>query len=156
MDHESQLISDLNGDDDLGCAIRGHIHVENGLDKFISKRLANVSHLKRADLDYFQKVHVALALGLPEILASPLKYIGNLRNKFAHNLGRNIGKQEAKNFYESFASEERDYIQQVIARVNSKNPGNEKKFKSLPPKEQFALCAISLEASLFVLNGKVR
>ncbi|MEQ8409744.1 MAG: hypothetical protein RKH07_15865 [Gammaproteobacteria bacterium] len=155
MDHESQFIEDLNGEDDLGCVIRGHIHVEAELDNFIQLRTSHPDQLKGADLTYDQKIHLALALGLPTVLKSPLQYLGKVRNSFAHNLNRSIGKEEAGNFYKTFASEEKEYINEVIERVNAKTDGPDKKLKTMPVKEQFAMHVISLEASLYSLNKRV-
>jgi hypothetical protein len=153
MPHQAQLISDLNGDDDLGCVLRGHIHIENSIDIFLKKTFQKQKYLDKADLTYHQKVSLALSVGLHEDLASPLQHVGNLRNKFAHNLGIKLGKQEADNFYKSFTGSVKDYINQTINRVNKLNPDIQSQLKDMSPKDKVAILIISLEASLFVING---
>jgi hypothetical protein len=152
LDIESHLIEDLNGEDELGCVLRGHIHIENRLDEFLLNAVENKKYIKYSKLDYFQKVSMTLALGLPEWLATPLKYIGNLRNEFAHNLNRKLGKQEVENFYKSFPGKEKDHIQKVIGKVSRNTLGKKVTLKRMSLKEQFNIYVITIEATLHVIN----
>lgn len=153
---DSKLIEDLNGEDELGRVLRGHIHLENGIDEFLALCCTQDSHLKGAELEYHQKLKMALALGLPEWLASPLKYVGTLRNEFAHNLDRHLGEQEMENFYKSFPPEEKNFIQQTVARTSRNFPDKHVTLRSMPPADRFNILIISLEGALHVINKNKR
>lgn len=88
----------LVGEDELGAVIRGHIHVESKLIEFIEARLPYPAGLKDLEIDYFGRIKLAISLGLNPNLGPSLKFIGTLRNRFAHRLDVEIGKQDADAF----------------------------------------------------------
>ncbi|NKB32141.1 MAG: hypothetical protein GKR91_03490 [Pseudomonadales bacterium] len=151
-----QLIDDLLEEDELACVLRGHIHIENRLDQYLSKTATNKQFIEKANLQFSQKVSLAIAYGLSEWLSSPLSYIGNLRNGFAHNLDKKLGKQEIENFYKAFPGKEKDLIQKTVSKSNKKFQLADLPFKEMPLIDQFRLCAMSLEAAIRVDAQKVR
>lgn len=148
------LVDDILVEDGLGCILRGHIHIENRLDQFLSIIAKNEEQLRKADLRYSQKVALALALGLPSWLASPLNYIGKLRNEFAHNLDRKIGKQEVDNFYRTFPGEEKISIQKATSNTHKRMKQPDIPFKEMPEIDQFRMCAMTVEAAVRVATQK--
>ena len=88
----------LLGEDELGAVIRGHIHVESKLIEFIEARLPYPDGIKDLELDYFGRTKLAISLGLNPNFGPSLKFIGTLRNRFAHRLDVKIGKQDADAF----------------------------------------------------------
>ena len=150
-DFEDEFLSVLNSEDDLGAVVRGHIHIESHLNTLIESCLPNPTYVKKLDLEYHQKVDLAVACGLEGRLARPLRALGTLRNKFAHNLDAKLGKKEADCLYNSFDGEDKQLIQSAFQRTNKQS--KEKMPKSLTkmePKDQFILIAISLRAALLL------
>jgi hypothetical protein len=94
-----KLLSDaLRSEDDLGKMVRAHIHIEHELQDIIFFAAPNPTQLKAFEnIEYSEKVRLALILGLNSELKPPLNAIGTLRNKFSHRLDMKIGEDEAKN-----------------------------------------------------------
>jgi hypothetical protein len=95
--------SALQSEDDVGKVIRAHIFIESAVADFLDAALCDSSHLKGANLNYSQKMYVAIACGLRSDLKGALKFIGTLRNGFAHELNRRIDKQNMNNWYKEFS-----------------------------------------------------
>jgi hypothetical protein len=88
----------LESEDDLGKAVRGHIHIEHELQQIIFFAAPNPDQLKSFERQEFsEKVRLALVLGLKSDLAPALNAAGNLRNKFAHRPDMKLSKEVAKN-----------------------------------------------------------
>ncbi|TXN41431.1 hypothetical protein FV232_24760 [Methylobacterium sp. WL30] len=88
----------LLGEDELGAVVRGHIYIESELIDFIRARLPNPAGIKDLEIDYYGRIKLAIALGLDESFGPSLKFVGTLRNRFAHRLDAAIGKQDADAF----------------------------------------------------------
>ena len=93
---------------DLGKVIHTQIQIEHLIDEYIKCSLRQPEFLKHIGLDYFGKVHLALASGLPAELKAPLTVLGKLRNDFAHKLNTQIDSSRINNFYKSFPSSQRE------------------------------------------------
>jgi hypothetical protein len=141
----------LESEDELGLVVRAHIHIESSLNRFIDGRLVHSSLLKKAQLDYAQKVHLATALGLLPKYASPLLALGNLRNAFAHQPGTQLTSDRVEALYKSLSSEDKSLVQESHQRARKKTPGSKiPTFSRLSAKAQFILLAISLRSLLLV------
>jgi hypothetical protein len=103
LDHsESETFSaDLAREDDLGSVIRAQIHIESALNSIVGQLTPNPDHLKRLDLDYDQTVSLALVLGLDSSWGPALRAVGNLRNRFAHQLNASLDASTVNNLYEA-------------------------------------------------------
>jgi len=161
IDPAQEIVALLSSEDELGCVLRGHIHVESYIEEFIRRHLKEPDYFKNMRLEYHQKIDLALALGLDELFKSPLRFLGNLRNDFAHKLDTKLGKQEVKNFYSSFSAEAKELIHSTIQKTNkslSKQTGKvvKNEWTDFDVKTQFSLLVISLEAGLFVELKRVR
>jgi hypothetical protein len=92
------LSAALRNEDDLGKVVRAHIHIEHELQDFIFIAAPVPDQLKGFDnMEFTDKVQLALLLGLTPDLKAALNATGRLRNKFAHKLEMKIGEDEAKN-----------------------------------------------------------
>jgi hypothetical protein len=92
------LSAALSTEDDLGKVVRAHIHIEHELQELIFLAAPRPDHIKRFEnMEFFEKVQLALVLGLNADLKPALSATGTLRNKFAHRLDMKIGEEEAKN-----------------------------------------------------------
>ena len=73
----SELMSLLMQENELGKVIHTHIHIENLINEYLSCALLFPEQIKPIHLDYFGKIHIALALGLPNELKAPLLQLNN-------------------------------------------------------------------------------
>ena len=80
------LITVLYGEDELGSVVRGHIIVEAALNDLLRVLAPFPDHLKGGRTPYARNIDLALILGMPEDLASPLRVLGSIRNGFAHDI----------------------------------------------------------------------
>lgn len=154
MSNEQTLYESLKSEDDLGAVVRAHIHIEAALTELIESQLVAPEHLQKMDLEYHDRVKLALACGLNERFAGPLNALGTLRNNFAHKLGMKLGANEVNSLYEAFGSEDKDKIQQSYQRtkkrIKDKVP---KSFSKLEPKDRFSLIAITLQSIVVLAAG---
>lgn len=103
-------------------------------------------------LDFAQKVNLAVAVGLPKDFAPALLGLGAIRNKFAHRLDTKIDKEKINNFYKQFSSTQKNTIHASFKQTvknNSLTP--EMTFFDLTPKEQFALLSVALRMQILAL-----
>lgn len=141
----------LESEDELGLVVRAHIHVEVSLNQFLDGKVVHSSHLKKMQLDYAQKIHLAVALGLLPKYASPLLALGTLRNAFAHQPDIQLTKDRVKALYDNLSSEDKSLVQDSHQNARKKRPGSKiPTFSRLSPTAQFILLAISIRALLLV------
>ena len=146
---EAAFHAELQGEDVLGVVVRAHIRVELCLNELIEALGADPRHVDKMNLDFAQRVHLALALGLSDSYSSALLAMGALRNKFAHQADARLGKQEINNLYKSLSSDDRNVVVQAYERTK-KQLGREEMpvFRKLDPKDQLVFIAIGLRAAL--------
>jgi hypothetical protein len=149
-DIEFQL--SLQGEDELGVVIRAHIYIESKLNALLERLLSSPKHLEKMNLEYSQRVQLAVAMGLLPQYESPLLALGTLRNHFAHRPGTKLSKDKVNNLYSSLSSEDKQLIQQSHDRTrrNLKTETTVQSFSRLTPKDQFILIAVALRALLHV------
>jgi hypothetical protein len=148
---EVKFIADLRGEDELGVVIRAQIYIETHLLRLIELLVPHPEHLEKMHLDYFQKVQLAVAMGLSPEYAVPLKTIGSIRNRFAHKLDSRLTKSDAENLYKALGANDKDVVQKTFERTKEQvSPSLPVKFKHLKPKDQFVLLVVTLRAMLLV------
>lgn len=149
-DSPGDFIKSLQAEDELGLVIRAHIHIESWLIEFLSK-LSDAKALEKMNLDYFQRVHLAVALGLKEEYSKGLLALGTLRNTFAHKLGSSLTETRIRNLYEALDSDEKATVQAAYTNTEKVLKQHEgKKFQKLPPRDRFVLIAVALQSLLFL------
>jgi hypothetical protein len=113
----------LAAEDDLGAVVRAHIHIEHELQGFIFFAAPHPDQLTRFDqMEFSEKVRLALVLGLNSELKPALNAAGNLRNKFSHRLDMKLGEEEAKNLMASLTPSARQRFQAIHQRALSEVP----------------------------------
>jgi hypothetical protein len=148
---ESEFQAALNGEDELGVVIRAHIHVEAMLNALVDKLLVSPKHVEKMNIDYSQKVRLAIALGLLPQYESPLLALGTLRNAFAHKPGIALTKSRVDSLYSSLSSEDKMIVQNSHQNTRKKLKGSGvPRFSALGAKDQFILIAVALRALLHV------
>jgi hypothetical protein len=149
--NETKIITDLMGEDELGAVIRAQIHIETLLLRLIEVLVPYPEYLEKMNLDYFQRVQLAIAMGLSPEYAAPLNTLGSIRNRFAHKLDSILTKNDAENLYEALGADDKDTVQKSFERTKTQvSPTPSGKFKDLKPKDQFVLIIVALRAMLLV------
>jgi hypothetical protein len=110
------LVKALTSEDMLGSVIRIHLYIEFELNTFIKGRLPPGA-FEALKLEYFKKIDLAVALGLPADLKSPLRKIGEIRNDFAHNLDYKLQEAEVEALFKTFSPTMKDFLQRGYARA---------------------------------------
>ncbi len=145
----------LQVEDELGLVIRAHIHIEAKLLELLSN-LANLKILEKMNLDYFQYVQLAVALGFKEEHSKALIALGTLRNQFAHKLGSTLTENRVNNLYQSLSPNDKSIVQDCYAKTEKDlKQYSGTKFQSLPPKVRFILMAVTLRSLLSVAIQEV-
>jgi hypothetical protein len=117
------LTSVLIGEDDLGKVVRGHIYIEHELQDLIFFAAPNPDQLERFDdMEFSEKVRLALVLGLNANLKGGLTAVGKLRNKFSHRLDMRLGEEEANNLVASLPSPVRRKFRTLLKDTLSELP----------------------------------
>jgi hypothetical protein len=137
----------LMGEDDLGVVLRAHFYFEEILEALIQELIPFPKHIPRPRFE--QRALLACSLGLDESIFKPLKELGELRNSFGHQLGKQFTQGLSQKFYQSFTQGD----QQVIitgynltrAKMTDLPP-----FEHLSAKDLFVVSAISLHKMLVV------
>jgi hypothetical protein len=149
------FIAALMGEDELGVVVRAHIHIEAVLLQLLDRMVVDSAKLKKLDLDYAQRVNLALALGLKLQYGAPLLALGSLRNAFAHRPDAKLSKDRVDNLYKSLAADDRQLVQRCYESTNSKMLRKAPGLRSLPPKDQFVLMATTMRAMLIAASRHV-
>jgi hypothetical protein len=141
----------LYGQDELGIVVRAHIYIEAKLLELLEVLVTNSRHLQRMNLEFEQRVHLAVALGLSEEHAPALLSLGKLRNDFAHQLDTQLSEQHANNLYEALSPSDKTTLQLIYKRMKShmRTP-SPPLFKRLEPRQRFILISLALRAKLEV------
>ncbi|HTE15589.1 MAG TPA: hypothetical protein VK642_10980 [Burkholderiales bacterium] len=146
---QDQFLEIVRGEDELGVVIRSHIYVESALVYLLKQLVTNSAFLDRLDLDYAQRVNLAVALGLKAGHAPPLLALGTIRNTFAHKLDTKLTKDKVDSLYKQFSPSDKEILhasfKQTMSKVSSIGVDD---LRKLPPKDQFALLAIALRSLL--------
>ncbi|MES1930822.1 hypothetical protein SADO_16303 [Salinisphaera dokdonensis CL-ES53] len=150
MIDQDTFVKDLVGEDELGVVIRAHIHIEAWLNEVLSQLVVDMEYLEKAQLEYHQRVNLAIALGLKEQHRSPLLAFGKLRNAFAHNVGQKLTKDRVDNLYKSLSPEDKVIAHRVYESTRSEldTGGEYRSLRELDPKDQFVLWATALHGML--------
>jgi hypothetical protein len=136
----------LVGEDDLGVIVRSHIYIEHEIVRFIEILLPRPKELKLRDLEYGERVGLALALGLRADLKAPLNFIGNLRNKFSHQLRASLAEDDAKNLHKTFSTRDKANIENSyqLLRTHPAGAHQPSRVSALGPKMRITLYLIQI------------
>lgn len=151
VDDDVRFYRDLATDDSITITVKGAIYVEREIRELLASQVYDPSMLDKIDLTYWHRIQLAVAFGLHPRFQSPLKKLGEIRNKFAHVLRDDLNAEDVKQFYDSFGPEEKSLIQATYAKIRSAGSAKTKrpkKLSSLPPADQFQIYVTTLRAAL--------
>jgi hypothetical protein len=139
----------LRGEDELGLVVRAHIYIEANLLELLTNFVGSQKHIDKMNLEYSQRVHLAIALGLKDEYESPLLTLGTLRNAFAHRPGTKLSKDRVDALYSSLSPATKEIVQNSHQSARRKMPeAKVPAFSRLSPRDQFILIAVALRALL--------
>jgi hypothetical protein len=96
-----------------------------------------------------QRVDLAMSLGLKRQFGPPLKKLGTIRNRFAHEAEAVIEKKDATDLFGTLDSEERDLVLRAFDMTEKNRDKNStRQFSDLTPKDQFTLIVVTLHSML--------
>ncbi|UOP12113.1 hypothetical protein [Pseudomonas palleroniana] len=151
--NNDSFYSDILKEDELGATIRAHIYIESALEKLIETLTSDYAHVKKMQLDFSQKVNLAVAIGMPKDLAPALLALGKIRNKFAHRLDTKIDEELTNNLYKQFSPEQRNTIHASFKNTLKKTSDQRINFSDLNPREKFAILSVALIMQIFTLTN---
>jgi len=153
---QDNFLAAVRGEDELGVVIRSHIYVESALVLLLEHLVVDKKHLGKLDLDYSQRVDLAIALGLKTEHAPPLHALGTIRNAFAHRLDAKLTKDRVDALYKQFSASDKEVLNVAFKRTSSRVPiEGAKSFRALSVKDQFALMAVALRSLILVAIGEL-
>jgi len=146
---QEELINVIRGEDELGAVIRAHILIEAQLIRLLELLVPYKSHLRRIHLTYAERLELAQALGLKPQFGPPLKYLGTIRNDFAHWPNTHINKTYVDTFYSTLSKDDKAILRQCWKVTKQKTPTPPKgSFRQQQLRDQFDLMVITLHGIL--------
>ncbi len=153
---QDNFLTAVRGEDELGAVIRSHIYVESALVFLLEHLVVDRKYLEKLDLDYSQRIDLAIALGLKAEHAPPLRALGTIRNAFAHRLNAKLTKDRVDALYKQFSASDKEILHAAFKRTSSQVPiEGAKSLRSLSEKDQFALMAVALRSLILVAIGEL-
>lgn len=146
----SALTADLFREDDLGVVLRVHLRIENVLNRFLNAMAPFPDYLDGASLRYYQKVRLALALGLVPEAEPSLRAFGKLRNDFAHQPDMQLDKQAISRLYNGLGSVDKALVANTFESMRGEYEQlrQANQFVDLSPGDQFKVITVAVWTSV--------
>jgi hypothetical protein len=138
----------LVGEDHLGFIVRAHIHIEHTLRHLIEISIPFPEHLDVDQLNYAMAIRITTSLGLNPRFKGPLRALGKLRNKFAHQLDAQISDEDAERFYDTFAAKEKQMIHEQYAEMRAQKEIDDTLWENRDAKDKITFYVVILRAAL--------
>ncbi|MBR1204512.1 MULTISPECIES: hypothetical protein [unclassified Bradyrhizobium] len=114
------LTQALITEDDLGKVIRAHIHIEHELyDLIFFAAPCPEQLLKSKDMEFSEKVRLALVLGLNAELKPALTAVSKLRNNFAHRIDMRLEEKAATQLVDLLPRRVSDRFKKILKEALS-------------------------------------
>lgn len=139
---------DMADQDAFGVVIRAGAYIDHELIRLNEMAVVQPEALKHLHLDYAGRCALAVALGLEARFHPPLKSLGAIRNKLAHDPRSTLTANDANNLYKAFAPEEKEIVVSRFDKVVSDRGEKRRRFADQPPLDRFVMMAITLRAAL--------
>lgn len=144
MSDEYNFANALKSEDEIGRVIRTHLYIESLINDFLDIAVPKPEHLKPIKLDFYDKVQLALTLGLPDEFKKPLNFMGKIRNNFSHRLNVGIAENEVNNFFDTFSNEQKEEIINSASIEGLSWVSEGKSWKSIEPSIRFMIMCFAL------------
>lgn len=133
--------------DDVSVVIKAAVKIDREIAETLNHFFYDPKILETLDLTYFQRVGLLVASGFQDRFHTPLKALGKIRNRFAHQPINELSKSDVNNFYNSFSEDDKSIIQETY-KIVAKSREKKEKFSSLSARDKFTLCVITLRAPI--------
>ncbi len=147
----TDFLSSLLAEDEVGSVIRSHLYVEFQLNYFLELGLWTSEYLKELNLNYSKKVDLACCLGFDKKFRASLQKLGSIRNNFAHNLSSSLSEKVMRDFYNTLPEFGKATVQESVNMLvqTSELKPKPPEYDQLAPKMQFILIVLNLERTCF-------
>lgn len=146
----------LSSEDHLGMVIRGHIHLEHWIDRFLLAAMPRYNkYAKDINADYETKVLLCCALGLTPELKGPLTSIGALRNRFAHRPSYKLTNSDVSDLYAALSGTHQQHLKKAYKTLALRYQREEPSFSKLGNIERLNLLFMLLRAKLKKANAQL-
>lgn len=146
----------LSSEDHLGMVIRGHIHIEHWIDRFLLSAMPHYNkHAKAINADYDTKILLCCALGLTPELKGPLTSTGALRNRFAHRPSYKLTNSDVNNLYATLSGTHQQHLKKVYKTLALRSQREKTSFSKLGNIERLNLLLMLLRAKLKKANAQL-
>lgn len=143
----------LSSEDHLGMVIRGHIHIEHWVDRFLLSAMPRYyKYAKDINANYETKVLLCCALGLAPELKGPLTSIGTLRNRFAHRPSYKLTDSDINDIYAALSGAHQQHLKNAYKDLALRYQREEPSFAKLATVERLNLLFMLLRAKLRKAN----
>ncbi len=152
MSLDTKFQEALFGEDELGVVVRAQIHIEARVNALLEILVPFPKKLPR--LRFEQMLNLACALGLRDTSISAIKELGNIRNRFGHQLDTRLTAGMVERILEGLSVEDRETLLQgyeMTLQQISSSP-----FESLSPKDKFIIICTSLDKLLLQAIEEVK
>jgi hypothetical protein len=145
LEPDDTFIPALLGEDALGVVVRAHIHIEARINALLDTMVAHPSLLPH--LRYEQRVRLACALGLDDGWFKQLKLLGDLRNRFGHNINTELTESMVAELDDALPERDRPGFMRGI-QVAFPATDSFDSYRRLPARRRFVYLAVSLDKML--------
>lgn len=147
----------LFNEDELGSVIRVHLHIEYHINEMLDVLMPNKNDSKELKLDFEQKIHLLVALGVKKENKNIFLALANIRNKFAHNPFYELNKSEINNLYKALTPEDRNLLQKAHDITRKKdNSNNVKAYKDLEPRDKFIIISVIIRSIAIGMLNEIK
>ncbi len=133
--------------DEVSLVLRAHLHIEALLIQIINSRIPFPDLLPR--LRFEQSLKLACALGLDKELQAPLKALGEIRNRFSHQLDAKLSEGSVDTFMRTFSDTQLAELEVIVTAQREQIGNHIPMFKGMHHRDIFPL-ALSFLFSLLL------
>jgi len=152
MNLDAQFQEALFGEDELGAVVRAQIHIEarvNQLLEVLSPFPEKLPHLR-----FDQMLKLACALGLKEDSIVAFKELGNIRNRFGHQLNTRLTAGMIEKILNGLSLDDRGVLLRGYEMTSEQIPLSP--FESLTPGDKFIILCVGLDKLLLQAITEVK
>lgn len=132
----------LVAEDELGMVVRAHIHIEASIIDYLKQVVPNPGLLPR--LTYEARLRLACALGLDQDHFDALKALGDIRNRFGHNIEARLTDEAVNDLYAHMPPLAKEATLGAYART-TEGSTEAPSFDKLSARDRFVLIAVALK-----------
>jgi len=144
------FVEALAHEDELGCVVRAHLHIEHLVDQHLELVFPNMSALRSAHLEYDARVSILEALGYKPIITRALRALGSLRNSFAHRLDFKLTPDRMDNLFKSLDPEFKAIMHETYGGWRAQQGASDlaANVRKLSPKDVFVVFVANVRGML--------